>query len=358
MSPVAGTIPYDDEDVPTAYQPVPEGFSVEHDAATQVQPGLQPEPMADSERTRVVPPPEEKKAKPERPAPPSVSPASGESATVVQPLEEFLANARAQQSAPHHAAPEMPPAAGAPPGMMPPAAGSPAPQGAVGVYVQPPEPTVPAMGPASAYAAGLMPGGQGQPHWQQTPGGVGPGAVPPGAAPQGAPPGPKGSPVDDIKVKIETAWRDASPVRRVLFFLMPLMIVALIAHVLLTARRNRLAAEYAAAQASASALLASASAAPSASAPPTASAVPTVAPPSTPSSAPPQPPENPPEVEKPPEEKLAKGEVTDERKAVDAVARGDLDKAIELYSALAKAHPDEPAYAAAVEILQKKKGAR
>ena len=53
-----------------------------------------------------------------------------------------------------------------------------------------------------------------------------------------------------------------------------------------------------------------------------------------------------------------KGEVTDERKAVDAVARGDLDKAIELYSALAKAHPDEPAYAAAVEILQKKKGAR
>lgn len=52
MSPVAGTIPYDDEDVPTAYQPVPEGFSVEHDAATQVQPGLEPEPMADSERTR------------------------------------------------------------------------------------------------------------------------------------------------------------------------------------------------------------------------------------------------------------------------------------------------------------------
>ncbi len=359
VAPVAGTLPYDDDDVPTAYQPMPEGFAAEPEGATAIQrgPGLGIEPVPDSERTRVVPPEEKpdrvaqpaQAAKPERPAPPSVSPSSGESATVVQPLEEFLANARAQQSAPQHPIPEMPPAAGAPPaGLMPPAAGAPpgVPQGAVGVYVQPPEPTVPAMGPAGAYAAGLMPGAA-PPGWQHP----GAGQAPPGQAPPGQAPPRQASagPAQDLKDKALAAWRDASPVRRVLFFLMPLMIVALVAHVILTARRHRLAAQQLSPPASSSALLASASAPPS-----SASAPPTVAPPPPETTATAQPPEDAPDAEV--EAKLAPGEVTPERKAVDAVAAGDLDTAIKLYSELAKEHPDEPAYAAAAEISEEEEG--
>jgi hypothetical protein len=51
---------------------------------------------------------------------------------------------------------------------------------------------------------------------------------------------------------------------------------------------------------------------------------------------------------------LAKGEVTLERKAADAVASNEFAKAAELYEQLAKQHPDNPAYARGAEILRKK----
>ncbi|MFO0569438.1 MAG: hypothetical protein U0263_27510 [Polyangiaceae bacterium] len=113
---------------------------------------------------------------------------------------------------------------------------------------------------------------------------------------------------------------------------------------------------------------ASASAAPSAGVPAgTTSAAPpeTTSPPPEPSptpstSAPPVPAPKTAETAAPPapsasaEPPLAKGELTLERKAADAVAANDFVKAAEFYDQLAKQHPDNAAYARAAEILRKK----
>ncbi len=61
------------------------------------------------------------------------------------------------------------------------------------------------------------------------------------------------------------------------------------------------------------------------------------------------------EEEGPP--KLAPGQVTEQRKAVDAVAAGDFAKAIEIYDRLAKEDPTNPIYKTAAETLRKKIGA-
>jgi hypothetical protein len=118
----------------------------------------------------------------------------------------------------------------------------------------------------------------------------------------------------------------------------------------------------------------SAGGAPSASAPqvadaaPVATPAPTGAPPDatvSPSSLPPEssakppepspkPPEPAPSASAPAEPPLAKGELSMERKAADAVANNDFAKAADLYDQLAKAHPENPAYARAAEILRKK----
>jgi hypothetical protein len=57
----------------------------------------------------------------------------------------------------------------------------------------------------------------------------------------------------------------------------------------------------------------------------------------------------------PPEKpKLAPGEVTKDRAAVDAVASGDFPKALKLYKELATENPKNEAYRRAVEILERR----
>jgi hypothetical protein len=62
----------------------------------------------------------------------------------------------------------------------------------------------------------------------------------------------------------------------------------------------------------------------------------------------------PPEDPAPEKPKLAPGEVTKDRAAVDAVASGDFPKALKLYEELAKDNPDNEAYRRAVEILKRR----
>lgn len=138
------------------------------------------------------------------------------------------------------------------------------------------------------------------------------------------------------------AIREASPVRKALYVLMPLSFAAF-AYVVLfdeepaTKAGHRPAASASAARPRPSAF-ASASAAPVLSA----AAVATPADAATGVLSPPPPVSS----------TVAKGERTPERRAVDAVAAGNFADALELYKGLAAAHPEVPAYTEAVRILE------
>ncbi len=350
-----------------------------------------------SVRTRVLPQPNQPEPRPERPAPPSVPPAS-DGATVVQPLEEFLAQHKPNEAdaARRDLGPPLP-AAGRPPepgfgaGYGAPAAPGAAPwtPGAYGAPPAamgggpPPMPGSPMGGPPMPGAYGNEQPYGGQPGYPPPPGGFGmPGMQPPGMQAPGMAtpaqqygqvmPGPgqqapggatKKDPIADVK----RAWAAASLPRRIMWVLGPFILIGAFYTALKPKAKPRRPSTKATASASAS---------PSGS-----SAIapkPTQAPPKTSASALPPPDEQNParnpadpateQASGKPEEPVAeeaadaappepppKGQLTKQRQAVDAVALGDYEKAVTLYEELAAENPKNQDYKTAIEVLKKKK---
>jgi hypothetical protein len=431
----AGTNDYDDSDAPTQYQPAPAGFLDAATASTPHPEGPAPELEPVSEeatrvmqhdmsadlsetRTSTTTAPRPAAGQPSRPQPgaaayspprPPAPSIGGDGATVVRPLEEFLA------------------AGGQPPvdGGMPDTAKRPLElpnaMGAMGVIISPPDPTrppsdgmrwvgdpaspdaqlVPVQGTPVMGGYPPMPGMPQQGNWPPQTGMQPPGMFPqqpgmpmqpgaPGAQPpwpgqqqpgqqpgawggqqypqgwsgtqQGpAPAAAGGSPVD----KALAFWKAMPFPRKLLVIMLPFGLVAFMIVFLpqKKAPRGKRPVASASAKPSASALATTAPV----PTPPTPSAAvstePTTAPPPSsvepPSSAtaPPEPPpSNPPPTEEVDagEPKLAKGESTLARKASDAIAVNDYPRALEAYQQLAKEHPENPAYAQAVAILRRK----
>ena len=364
--PAANEPEFEEDDMPTQFQAAP-GFEAmeedDPDSRTAVQdPG---ELLAAARRP-------EQSAKPERPKPPSIPPpASGGEATVVRPLEEYLAEAGGLPGAAEAnraAAPQ--PAAGA-----------------QGVYIQPPEPTMPPTGeaiwaarqamaerglepppgmpagsPPEAWAQqqGMAPGMQDPNMPQGAWGQQQPGAYPqqPGAYPQqqpGAYPQQPGmAPAPGAKQSFLQKFRALPRSRKMVYAALPICMLAFL--VIFEedepVQPAELAPSASAPSANASAPEPPASSAPAATQAP--SPIPTPAPTGAGSGAPPPTETAAPEDPPPEKPKLAPGEVTKDRAAVDAVASGDFPKALKLYEELAKENPDNEAYRRAVEILKRR----
>jgi hypothetical protein len=429
---VAGTNEYDDEDAPTQYQPAPAGFldaiaPPAPESTTRVQPGKadEIEPISE-EATRVIQGDETKTStttaprpaagqpstptgqaaySPPRPPAPSIG---GDGATVVRPLEEFLAQGG------------QPPLDGAMPDTAKRPLEPPNAVGAMGVIISPPDPTRPPSDgmrwvgdPASPDAQLVpvqgtpvmqgyppmpgMPGAPQQTNWPPQTGGQPPGMFgPPGAQPGAQPPWPGqqqqgawvqqpgqpgqypqgwtgqqqapaaggNSPID----KVLAQWKAMPFPRKLMFIMLPF---GFIAFLMVFAPQNKSApARKKKPAASASAQLSAKPPSSLATTPPPVpiptapvSAAKVEPPPPTSATTAPEkpptdkPPENPPpaNTEEPPADpKLAKGETTLSRKASDAIAVNDYPKALEAYQQLAKEHPENPAYAQAVSILRRK----
>jgi hypothetical protein len=435
-APTPGASGYDDSDAPTQYQPMPEGFSASSpsipDSATQVRDvSISEDPTTSDERTHVMSPPSEAEppaaaatpyaapvapqpmartqalggaARPERPEPPSNRPPT-DAATVVKPLEQFLAEANARPQAPSAEAPDT---AKRPLAAPTPAAGQPPPaRGAAGVVIAPPEATSP---PGAGFRwQGHQPGAPGQPAQPGAYGAVPPGyAAYAGAMPQGgvevpAQPGlptpmgyaqqqypgampgqqlpqqpgvvgfpPQPGQVWPVQPQQATPSKDPLALWKAMPFPRKLMIImlpfGLVAFIVIFAP-DRQHATRAKPAGSGSARTSLSGAPPPGSVPLTTSAAPTVSGAPTPTAPTPAPTDTTPAptdtapapatataapTESAEPEKLPRGQVTQERQAADAVAAGDIPKAVALYEQLAKEHPENAAFARAAEILRRR----
>jgi hypothetical protein len=432
----AGTSDYDDSDAPTQYQPAPAGFldapappSLSPDSATQIHHGHQVAPdvepvgedathvMQDETRTNTAPRPAagqrpqpgSQAYSPPRPMPPSDrGAASGDGATVVRPLEEFLAQAGAAG------------AEGLPDTSKHPLVAPDVANAAMGVIISPPDPTRPPSDglrwvgdPASPDARlvpaqgtpvmqgyppmGQQPGmPQGGPPWIPQPGMQQPGmpspGMPPGMQPGMGAPGQQqqwpGQPAAwggqqypdpaqgwagtqgqaqaqaaDPVAKALATWKAMPIPRKIMLIMLPFGLIAFL--VVFASPQPKAGSAGTKPKSSASG---STSAAPpptlatqtipsvAKTTPPPPSGAETAAPPPSTATPPTTAPPTASATEEPPPEapKLSKGEVTLARKASDAVAVNDYAKALEAYQQLAKEHPENPAYAQAVQILRRK----
>lgn len=349
----------DADDEKTRFQPVPAAARAESAQAAAF------EPPSDSEATVVRAPDFEPAAarspkQQERPRPPGGLESVPESErTRFAPVEARLPTGGPAAATPAAASPAagappgpasgepdtrrapLPAAGAAPPGM---AWGTPAAPGATpGMPGRSPQGVAPQMGPAAVgpgMAPGAPPGMAGQPVGR-----------PPAGAPPGQSPSASASPAREkareLALKAREQWREATMMQRVILIMMPFVFVAAY-YLFQTPEPEATPAPSASAPAVASA-------APSQSAAPRAKVA--AKPPQSASASPSATPSAPPTAARHPPAKAVKGK-TEQRAAVDAVAAGDYKKALELYKALAAAHPDKPAYKESVEILRKKLEAR
>ena len=212
-----------------------------------------------------------------------------------------------------------------------------------------PPPGMPAGSPPEAWAQqqGMAPGMQDPNMPQGAWGQQQPGAYPqqPGAYPQQ----PGMAPAPGAKQSFLQKFRALPRSRKMVYAALP---ICMLAFLVIFEEDEPVEPAELAPSASAPSANASAPEPPASSAP--ATPAPSPSPTAAPSSGAPLPADAAPEDPPPEKPKLAPGEVTRDRAAVDAVASGDFPKALKLYEELAKENPDNEAYRRAVEILKRR----